>query len=133
MFVRPLVYERNLKRQGRAGDGFMAMPLVVTNAEAGAQTISVEQILGGVAKFTGAAGAVTYTTPTAAALLEVFPNMDIGDTYVFSIVNTAAQTATIAGGTKVTAVTGLLTLNASGGMFMLERSDDDEFNLYRIG
>ena len=132
MFVRPCVYDASMERQARVGEGFMAMPLVSTNSAAGNQTISLSQIAGGVARFTGAAGAVTYTTPTAADLAAAFPTMDIGDTYVFSIVNTAAQTATIAGGTDVTAVAGLLTLNAASGLFLLEKTGAAAFNLYRI-
>lgn len=132
MFVRPCVYDASMERQARVGEGFMAMPRVVSDATAGNRTIGVNAILGGVARFTGAAGAVTYTTPTAADLAAAMPTMDIGDTYVFSIVNTAAQTATIAGGTDVTAVAGLLTLNAASGMFLLEKTAAAAFNLYRI-
>lgn len=132
MFVRPCVYDASMERQARGGEGFMAMPLVITNAAAGNQTISVSQIAAGVARFTGAAGTVTYTTPTAAELAAAFPTMDIGDTYVFSIVNTTAQLATIAGGTGVTAVTGLLTLLSGSGLFLLEKTGDAAFNLYRI-
>lgn len=132
MFVRPCVYAGNLEKQARVGEGFMAMPSVTTDATAGSRTITVPAVLGGVCKFTGAAGAVTYTSPTAADLIAAMPDMDIGDTYVFSIINTAAQTATIAGGAGVTAVAGNLTLNAAGGLFMLERSGTATMNLYRI-
>jgi hypothetical protein len=132
MFSRACVNEKGVDRLARVGEGFLDKPLVTTNAAAGNQTISVAQILGGVARFTGAAGAVTYTTPTAAALAAAMPDMDIGDTYMFKIVNTAAQTATIAGGTDVTAVAGLLTLNADSGDFLLEKTGAAAFNLYRI-
>lgn len=132
MFVRPCVYDASMERQARVGEGFMAMPLVTTNAAAGNQTISVSQIAGGVARFTGAAGAVTYTTPTADELAAAFPTMDIGDTYVFSIVNTTPQLATIAGGTGVTAVAGLLNLLSGSGLFLLEKTAAAAFNLYRI-
>lgn len=132
MFVRPEVYEKGMMRQARIGDGFMANPRVVTVATAGNLTITTDQILGGVARFTGAAGAVTYTTPTAALLLAAMPDMDIGDTYVFMISNTAAQAATIAGGTDVTAVAGNLVVNATSKMFVLEKTSDTTMNLYGL-
>lgn len=132
MFVRPCVYEKGLERKARAGEGFMAMPIITTNSSAGAQTITAAAIMGGVARFTGAAGAVTYTTDTAANLVAAMPQMDIGDSYVFSIVNTAAQTATIAGGTGVTAVAGNLTINASSKLFALVKTGAATFDLYSI-
>lgn len=132
MFNRPCVYDKGMERKARIGDGFLAMPMITTNATAGSLTITAAAIMGGVARFTGAANAVTYTTDTAANLVAAMPDMDIGDTYVFSIVNTAAQTATIAGGTGVTAVAGNLTLNASSGLFALVKTGAATFDLYRI-
>ena len=132
MFVRVEVEEKGMKRSARVGDGWLANPRVVTNSSAGAQTISLDQILGGVARFTGAAGAVTYTTDTAANILAAMPDMDIGDTYVFSVSNTAAQTATIAGGTGVTAVSGNLTVNATSKFFVLEKTSSTTMNLYGL-
>lgn len=132
MFVRPEVYEKGMSRQARIGDGFIANPRVVLNSAAGAQTISLDQILGGIARFTGAAGAVTYTTETAANILAAMPDMDIGDTYVFVISNTAAQAATIAGGTGVTAVAGNLVVNATSKMFVLEKTAATTMNLYGL-
>lgn len=132
MFVRPCVYQKGMERKGRAGEGFLAMPIITTNAAAGAQTITAAMIMGGVARFTGAAGAVIYTTDTAANLAAAMPDMDIGDSYVFSIVNTAAQIATIAGGTGVTAVAGNLTLNAASGLFALVKTGAATFDFYRI-
>ena len=132
MFVRPEVMDAGMERQARVGDGFLAMPRVVLNDAAGNQTISVNQILGGIARFTGAAGAVTYTTPTAALLLAAMPAMDIGDTYVFMVSNTAAQAATLAGGTDVTAVAGNLVVNATSKMFVLEKTSATTMNLYGL-
>ena len=132
MFVRPHVSEKGMERQARIGDGFLANPRVVTNTTAGNLTISLDQILGGVARFTGAAGAVTYTTETAANILAAMPDMDIGDTYTFYIVNTAAQAATIAGGASVTAVAGNLVVNATGKLFVLEKTSATAMNLYGL-
>lgn len=132
MFVRPEVYEKGMCRQARIGDGFLANPLITTVTTAGNLTITVPAILGGVARFTGAAGAVTYTTPTAALLLAAMPDMDIGDTYVFTIVNTAAQAATIAGGTDVTAVAGNLVVNADSKTFGLTKTSATTMDLTSI-
>lgn len=131
MFVRPMVQDKGSVRPARAGDGLLTHAVLVVNAAAGAQTISVPQVLGGVAVFTGAAGAVTYTSPTAALLIAAMPTMDIGDTYMFLLSNTAAQTATIAGGTGVTA-SGNLTVNATAKWFMLEKTAATTMNLYGL-
>lgn len=132
MFVRACVYDKNMERQARAGEGFLANPIITTNTAAGAQTITAAMISGGVARFTGAAGAVTYTTDTAANLAAAFPGMDIGDSYVFTVVNTAAQAATIAGGTGVTAIAGNLVVNATSKMFALVKTGAATFDLYSI-
>ena len=131
MFVRTQVYEKGLARKSRAGDGLLTAAQRTVNASAGAQTISVAQILGGVAVFTGAASAVTYTSATAADLIAAMPDMDIGDTYMFVLSNTAAQAATIAGGTGVTA-SGNLVVNATAKMFLLEKTSATTMNLYGL-
>ena len=112
MFVRACVKQSGLERPARVGDGFMANPLITTNAAAGNQAITVPMILGGVGIFTGAAGAVQYTVDTAANILAAMPDMDIGDNYEFTITNTAAQVATL--NTAVAGVTyaGFTTANA---------------------
>jgi len=132
MFVRPLVNKSGEERRAQAGDGLLSMAKVNTVATAGNLTITTEAILGGVARFTGAAGAVTYTTPTAALLLAALPDMDIGDTYMFIISNTAAQAATIAGGAGVTAVAGNLVVNATAKHFVLEKTSATTMNLYGL-
>lgn len=132
MFIRPCVYDKGMERKARAGEGFMANPIITTNAAAGNQTITTAMIMGGVARFTGAAGAVTYTTDTGANLAAAMPDMDIGDSYVFSVVNTAAQAATIAGGTGVTAIAGNLVVNATSKLFALVKTGAATFDLYSI-
>lgn len=131
MFHRACIHKGGIESEMRVGDGFAANPRYVLNSAAGAQTISLNQILGGIAAFSGAAGAVTYTTDTAANILAAMPDMDIGDTYVFMLSNTAAQTATIAGGTDVTA-SGNLTVNATSKMFVLEKTAATTMNLYGL-
>jgi hypothetical protein len=113
MFVRAEVYEKGMCRQARVGDGFVANPLITTNAAAGAQNITLPAILGGVALFTGAAGAVNYTLPATAAILAAMPDMDIGDSYVYKLTNTAAQAATIVAGDADTTLAGFTTANAN--------------------
>jgi hypothetical protein len=122
MFARPEVYEKGMCRMARVGDGLMAMPLVTTNAAAGNQAITVPMILGGAGVFTGAAGAVQYTVAVAADILAAMPDMDIGDTYTFTITNTAAQTATL--NTASTGVTyaGFTTANAQTRTGIIEKT-----------
>ena len=112
MFCRAQVQEKGMERAARVGDGWLANPRVVTNAAAGNQDITINAILGGVALFTGAAGAVTYQMPTAAAIIAAMPDMDIGDSYVFEVTNTAAQTATLNNAAVGVTFAGFSTVNA---------------------
>lgn len=120
-FKRACLYDNRIEREARVGDGMMEFLRPVTVATAGALTITVPAVLGGAAIFTGAAGAVAYTTPTAADLLAAMPDMDIGDTYSFTLTNTAAQTATITAGVGVT-LAGFTTVNAATRKCIMEKT-----------
>lgn len=128
MFVRPCVYQDGIERAARAGEGFMAMPLRTANSSAGNQDITVAQIMGGIAQFTGAAGAVAYTLPTAASLLAAMPDMDIGDTYLFAVSNTAAQAATITTNTGITLSGNSAVVNATMKWVLLEKTSATAMN-----
>jgi hypothetical protein len=99
----------------------MAMPLVNTVATAGNLTLTVAAVLAGVAQFTGAAGAVAYTLPLATDLIAAMPDMDIGDSYVFVIQNTAAQAATVTTNTGIT-LTGNVVINAASKFVVLTKT-----------
>ena len=122
MFVRPEVYEKGLPRQARVGDGFMANPRITSVATAGDLTVTVAAVLGGVAQFTGAAGAVAYTLPLAVDLIAAMPDMDIGDSYVFAISNTAAQVATVTTNIGITLSGNAATINASMKWIVLTKT-----------
>ena len=121
MFVRACVKDSTGERVARAGDGWMANPLVTTDSTAGNRNITMSAILGGAAVFTGAAGAVAYTLPAAATIIAAMPNMDIGDSYVFTLTNTAAQVATITTNTGLT-VSGNVTANAATRRVVLTKT-----------
>jgi len=121
MFVRPEVYEKGMCRQARIGDGFLANPLISSVSTAGNLTLTVAAVLGGIAQFTGAAGAVAYTLPTAADLIAAMPDMDVGDSYVFAIQNTAAQVATVTTNTGIT-LSGNVTINAATKFVVLTKT-----------
>jgi hypothetical protein len=112
MFTRACVKDDSMERQARAGDGWLANPVITTNAASGNQSITIAMIAGGAGVFTGAAGGVQYTIPAAADIIAAFPQMDIGDSLTFTITNTAAQVATL--NTAATGVTyaGFTTANA---------------------
>ena len=111
-FTRACLYDQGLERLARAGDYQLLNPVITTNAAAGNQSITIPMISGGVGVFTGAAAGVQYTIPVAADIIAAYPQMDIGDSVMFTIVNTAAQIATL--NTAATGVTyaGFTTANA---------------------
>jgi hypothetical protein len=116
-------------------DGMQQMsagPVVTSVSTAGNLTIGVAAIAGGVAMFTGAAGAVAYTTPTGTQLSAAFPDMNIGDSMMFRLVNTAAQAATVTAGTDVTA-SGIVVVNAAGKDFLLRKTAATTWDIVGIG
>ena len=128
MFVRPTVFQTGLQRPARIGDGFMANPLITTIATAGSLTMPVAGVLGGILQYTGAAGAVAYTLPLAADLIAAMPDMDIGDSYMFVMVNTAAQNATITTNTGITLSGNSAVVNASRAFIVLTKTSSTTMN-----
>lgn len=120
-FNKALVRDGAMFREAVAGDGLVGNYIEpVTVATAGALTITMAALLGGSAIFTGAAGAVAYTTPTAALIAAAFPKLGVGDSFCFYLTNTAAQVATITAGANVT-VSGLATVNAATRLCIYKR------------
>lgn len=114
-------------KPARTGAGWLAAPSETVLADADS-TITAAAIAGGLVTQVPTA-ARTDTTDTAALIAAAFPNMDIGDTYMFMICAKAAFALTIAGGTGVTA-SGNLTVPASTGkFFMLVKTGAATFNL----
>lgn len=128
-YVTAMVQDTTLGtfRAASVGDGWIAAPAETVLADANS-TITAAAIAGGLVTQVPTA-ARTDTTDTAANIAAAFPNMDIGDTFVFMICAKAAFALTIAGGTGVTA-SGNLTVPASTGkFFLLVKTGAATFNL----
>lgn len=113
-FTRPMVWQDNLPRKARVGDGFLAAPLIATYATDAILTLSVAQVMAGILQVTGISAGRTFTTPTAVDLIAAMPEMDIGDTYYFFVSVTPAFAVTWAAGAGVT-LAGRATTPASSG------------------
>lgn len=129
MFVRAEVMRNGMESTARVGDGFLANPRVVSDGATGSTTINTSKILGGVIKYAALAGVATLTTDTAALLAAAMPDMDIGDCYMFVVINPTANAATIAGGTGVTA-SGNTTVTSGARMCFLEKTGAATFALH---
>lgn len=115
--ARALVQDTlNQNQLARTGMGWLAAVAETVLADANS-TITAAAITGGLVTQVPTA-ARTDTTDTAANISAAFPNMDVGDSYLFFICAKAAFALTIAGGTNVTA-SGNLTVPASTGKFFL--------------
>lgn len=68
----------------------------------GVGTLSATIIAGGVVTRTGQSAAATDTTDTAALIIAARPNIAIGDSWIYTYVNTGAFPLTLTGGTGVT-------------------------------
>jgi hypothetical protein len=111
-----------LVRPARAGDGLLAhVKVEVVSADANA-TLTIPQISAGAINYTGFSAGRNLTTPTAAAILAAFPDMDIGDTYSFIVSIQDAFAGTWVAGTGVT-LAGRATVPASGwSMVVIEKT-----------
>ena len=98
-------------------------------ATAGALTVTTAAMLSGVCTFTGAAGAVAYTYPTGAIIAAAFPDMRIGDTVEFTVINTAAQVATMTTAASGTTLAGNVTLNADSRKVFMTKTAAETFTL----
>lgn len=113
-----------------------------TLTTAGNQTLTVAQLLGGLLLRDPNGGAVTDTTPTAAAIKAAIEadnklNVGVGLSFEFTIRNTAdaAETITVAGGTGVT-VSGTATIaqsNSKRFKAVFTAWDTPAITLYSLG
>ena len=133
MFVRAMVRPTAaVEREAHAGDGWLANPRITTDSTAGNRTFTVEGMLGGAIVMTGAGGAVAYTYPTGTLIAAAFPEMDIGDVYVFTITNTAAQVATLTTAASGTTLAGFTTANAQTRTILMKKTGAAAFTLTAI-
>ena len=111
--TRVEVRDKGVDRWSRAGDGWLAHPITpVSDGTDGGVTITDLQVKSGIALFGGFTGANTITTPTAAELIAMLPGMNIDDTYVFIIANTAAFAGTVTAGDGDVTVAGIVALTS---------------------
>jgi len=91
-------------REIRCGDGWNAMPNLVTDATAGAYTITTDAILRGGYQRNGGAGDRVDTTPTGAQIDAAFPMWAIGEGRVIMVSNigTSNKLTVTAGASGVT-------------------------------
>lgn len=114
MFLRANLRESGgLVRSMGAGDGFVANPILQTQATDSAQTLTVAQINSGIYIRSGMTAGRTDTTDTAVNILAAAPDMGVGDSYMFAISVTTAFALTLSGGVGVT-LAGYTSVPASG-------------------
>lgn len=121
--TRVEVRHKGIHRWSRAGDGWLAYPATpVADATDAGVTITDEQMKGGIALFTGFTGGNTITTRTAAQIIAALPGMNVGDTYTFMVVNTAAQVGTYTAGDGDVTLAGHATVNAGSHHCIVEKT-----------
>lgn len=91
-----------LERMSRSGDGLFAGALITAIATDANDTVTVAKMAGGIIQYTGFTAGRTLTTDTAANIIAAYPNMDIGDVYVFCVSIVPAFAGTWAAGAGVT-------------------------------
>lgn len=129
-FNRAIVATNEGDRRGaRPGDGWLSnVTIKAFTADANA-TILAADIMGGVITSSGKTLSRTFTTDTATNIAAALPNMDVGESFMFQVASTDANTAVIAGGVGVTA-SGNLTVTANAAKeFILTKTGAATFNL----
>lgn len=91
-----------LEQQLRPGVGPFSMRKLVAFATDAIKTITVSDLASGILQVTGLTAGRVFTTPTAAAIIAAYPEMDIGDAIEFDVSVTVAFAVTWAAGTGVT-------------------------------
>lgn len=120
----------------RAGVGFLANVSPTNFNTESDETLTVAQIGGGaILQGLTLTSDVTYDLPTAALIVDEWPEMDVGDAYTFYVANNqaAAFDVIIAVGVGITAVgtnNNLSVAPQSGKMFTLVKTAAATYDLY---
>tara|TARA_R110000744_G_scaffold372015_2_gene483374 strand:+ start:11264 stop:11680 length:417 start_codon:yes stop_codon:yes gene_type:complete len=120
----------------RSGDGYVANVLPKAYAAETDQTITTAELSGGhILQGTTLTSDVVYTLPTSLLIEAEWPEMDVGDSYCFYVVNSqiAAFDVVIAvgaGTTKVGANNSLSVPPQGGRMFVLVKTSATTHDLY---
>lgn len=131
-YKRASVSDQGLVRKARTGDGWLAHLRRTDQATDSNQVIAAAAIQGGLYSRSGTNTNRTDTTDTAANIIAVFPEMDIGDVFMFSVSNPTAGSLTIAGGTGVTASGNLVVPTLTHRLFMFTLTSATTMTLYGL-
>lgn len=101
-FKRCMITDGGLSRPARAGDGMLTACAITTITADANDTVTVAKFIPGIIQYTGFTVGRTLTTDTAANILAAFPEMDIGDMYLFKVSVVPAFPGTWAAGAGVT-------------------------------
>ena len=91
----------NFVQSQPVGERLLSQATLVADATAGASTISVAALLGGITQRTGPGAGYTDTFPAAANLLAAQPELSVGDSFEYTFRNTVAFAMTAAAGEGV--------------------------------
>ena len=136
-FMRALVSPNGrLPQPLRAGDGFIANLAVKNYAAETDETITTAELSGGsIQQGTTLTSDVVYTLPTSVLIEAEWPEMDVGDAYVFEVTNAqvGAFDVVIAAGAGTTAIGANNTLSVppqSSRLFKLVKTSTTTHDLY---
>jgi len=136
-FMRALVSPNGrLPQPLRAGDGFIANLAVKSYAAETDETITTAELSGGsIQQGTTLTSDVVYTLPTSVLIEAEWPEMDVGDAYVFEVTNAqvGAFDVVIAVGAGTTAIGANNTLSVppqSSRLFKLVKTSTTTHDLY---
>lgn len=91
-----------------------------------AVNITVEAIIAGIVRRTGATGGTTDVMPTVTAILAVLPDLSRGDSFGFMIQQAAAQAITLTAGTGMTAVGTINVVASNTREYLLTLTSDNK-------
>jgi hypothetical protein len=112
-----------LNRHARVGE-LINSPLISTIATDADVTYTISQLSGRAILRTSLTAPRSDTLPTAAAILAVNANMDIGDTFLVMLANTSASAITLVTNTGVT-LNGNTTIAATSRAFLVITKTSD--------
>lgn len=132
MIGRPSVRINGVMQQAQAGYRMLDGRQVVAN-NGDAVAITVAAILGGIVNRTGSTGATADSLPTVTSILAALPELNRGDSFMFSIRMPDANAITLTAGTGMTAV-GTINVAASNiRSYLLTLTSDNKQTSVQVG
>lgn len=122
-FKRPAIWDVGVPQKGKPGDGWLAPVKLITGTVDADSVIPVQALSAGVLRRSNMTSNRTDAFPSRDQILDIYPDIDIGDSFVVLISNGSPSVLTLTAGANNT-IGGQLTVSGSAYRFYyIERTN----------